>query len=170
MVSVVTQAEKMSRLSEELYSLKSTLTDNTKEGWRLFWAVHDAAWYLADAGYRGRQPEQINAEGTVSDGHTDKERTSGAVDGVEQPTAMPAPSAPNAEPPQTVSVPIADAGFVGKNIFYAWDGNNKMHCVVSIDVARKLESDLQRMTELFSDQCKAIGNWRELRAANGKEE
>lgn len=73
-------------------------------------------------------------------------------------------AAPHAE--QThVSVPPIDDNFVGKNIFYAWDGNNKMHCVVSVDVARKLDSDLRRMTELFSDQCKAIGNWREFRAA-----
>ena len=32
--------------------------------------------------------------------------------------------------------------FIGKRLFYAWDGNNKMRCVVSIDDARELEGAL----------------------------
>ena len=109
-VSVVTQAEKMSRLSTELYALKSTISGDSAESWRLFWALHDAAWCLAV------YANQVNAEGQdtrkggvgvavrQSSPDSDAAQTTESVDS--QANTGPAPSAPNAEPPQTVSVTV----------------------------------------------------------------
>jgi len=35
-------------LSAELEKVRESLTGVTKEDWRLFWSIYDAAWWLAD--------------------------------------------------------------------------------------------------------------------------
>ena len=44
---MTTEKENAGKLSSELMAFKLLLKDSSPEGWRLFWAIHDAAFWLS---------------------------------------------------------------------------------------------------------------------------